>query len=215
MRPTVSTGGYRSLAVCESVGQGGGRQGARPSYAIASASPKPICAASNAVSARAIGGRTLPRVSPDARIASLAQACRDRGASTAIALGEHREQGSQGVGHVIRRGIGGTRYDQYHARKDAARPRGARRSRAGWPRTAEMRKSCSQASPKPGIDIDALAIQSQREGAQAFVKSWQELMTDRRQGRRARACRLALRLPAEMPNSAPLWRYRRLRRYRQ
>ena len=30
---------------------------------------------------------------------------------------------------------------------------------------------------KAGIDVDALAIQLQREGAQAFVKSWQELMT--------------------------------------
>ncbi len=29
---------------------------------------------------------------------------------------------------------------------------------------------------KAGIDIDALAIQLQRDGAQAFVKSWQELM---------------------------------------
>ncbi len=29
---------------------------------------------------------------------------------------------------------------------------------------------------KTGIDIDALAIQLQRDGAQAFVKSWQELM---------------------------------------
>ncbi len=30
---------------------------------------------------------------------------------------------------------------------------------------------------KAGIDTDALALQLQREGAQAFVKSWQELMT--------------------------------------
>jgi len=30
---------------------------------------------------------------------------------------------------------------------------------------------------KAGIDADALAIQLQRDGAQAFVKSWQELMT--------------------------------------
>jgi transaldolase len=30
---------------------------------------------------------------------------------------------------------------------------------------------------KASIDIDALAIQLQRDGAQAFVKSWQELMT--------------------------------------
>ena len=30
---------------------------------------------------------------------------------------------------------------------------------------------------KAGIDIDALAVQLQRDGAQAFVKSWQELMT--------------------------------------
>jgi transaldolase len=30
---------------------------------------------------------------------------------------------------------------------------------------------------KAGIDIDALAIQLQHDGAQAFVKSWQELMT--------------------------------------
>ena len=30
---------------------------------------------------------------------------------------------------------------------------------------------------KAGIDTDALAIQLQRDGAQAFVKSWQELMT--------------------------------------
>jgi len=29
---------------------------------------------------------------------------------------------------------------------------------------------------KAGIDIDALAVQLQRDGAQAFVKSWQELM---------------------------------------
>jgi transaldolase len=30
---------------------------------------------------------------------------------------------------------------------------------------------------KAGVDADALAIQLQREGAQAFVKSWKELMT--------------------------------------
>jgi len=30
---------------------------------------------------------------------------------------------------------------------------------------------------KAGIDVDALAIQLQREGAQAFVKSWKELLT--------------------------------------
>jgi len=30
---------------------------------------------------------------------------------------------------------------------------------------------------KAGIDIDALAIQLQRDGAQAFVTSWRELMT--------------------------------------
>ena len=29
---------------------------------------------------------------------------------------------------------------------------------------------------RAGIDVDALAIQLQREGARAFVKSWQELL---------------------------------------
>ena len=30
--------------------------------------------------------------------------------------------------------------------------------------------------PKAGIDVDALALQLQRDGAASFVKSWQELL---------------------------------------
>ena len=40
-----------------------------------------------------------------------------------------------------------------------------------------MPKRCSRSFAKAGIDIDALALQLQRDGAQAFVKSWKELMT--------------------------------------
>ena len=39
-----------------------------------------------------------------------------------------------------------------------------------------MRRKCWRASPAAGIDVDALALQLQAEGAQSFVKSWTELM---------------------------------------
>ena len=34
----------------------------------------------------------------------------------------------------------------------------------------------SPSSPRPGIDLDALAATLQKEGAEAFVKSWNELI---------------------------------------
>ena len=43
-------------------------------------------------------------------------------------------------------------------------------------RTAAMPKLVLARFAKAGVDIDALALQLQREGAQAFVKSWQQLL---------------------------------------
>ena len=46
------------------------------------------------------------------------------------------------------------------------------RNSAGEPAPARLLAHFAQA----GIDVDALALQLQRDGAQAFVKSWKELL---------------------------------------
>ena len=53
---------------------------------------------------------------------------------------------------------------------------GKRRGRDGRGRR-RCRSGARAASRKAGIDVDALAEQLQRDGAQAFVKSWKELLT--------------------------------------
>jgi transaldolase len=41
--------------------------------------------------------------------------------------------------------------------------------------TAAMRRTLEQFT-QAGVDLDALAVDLQREGATAFVKSWQDLL---------------------------------------
>ena len=73
-------------------------------------------AARLARSARHCGRRSrVPRLSRAARIFALGKARRDRRTPATAPLGQHREQGSQGRGHVVRRGTGGPRYDRHHS----------------------------------------------------------------------------------------------------
>ena len=73
---------------------------------------------------------------------ALARSRRRRRAQAAHAVGEHRHEGSEGLGNPLRRGAGGARHDRHHAGEDAA---GIRRERQGaalpCERTAAMRSS--------------------------------------------------------------------------
>ena len=100
-----------------------------------------------------------------------------RSSSAAPAVGQHRDQGSCGFRYPVRGGPRRPGYDQYPAGKDPAGLRRARRSSADrWPRMMPTRKRHWRALRGPAIDIDALALQLQREGAESFVASWKELL---------------------------------------
>ena len=70
----------------------------------------------------------LSGLSRAAGVAALADARRGRRPPAAPALGQHRHQGSQGVGHAVRRSACRARHDQHHAGEDPAGIRRARRA---------------------------------------------------------------------------------------
>ena len=83
----------------------------------------------------------------------------------------------EGVRHPVRRGAGRAVHRQHDAREDAARHRRPRRRSARRrPPTAATARRCSAQFKQAGVDIDALAAKLQTEGADSFVKSWNELM---------------------------------------
>jgi transaldolase len=55
-------------------------------------------------------------------------------------------------------------------------PRSGKLCRAPWPPTAADAEQVLQQFARAGIDVDRLAIKLQQDGAQAFVKSWEELL---------------------------------------
>ena len=92
------------------------------------------------------------------------------------AVGEHGNEGPEGLGRPLRQGARRAVHRQHHARGDPAgarRPRRGRRAPAG--RRRRLRGGAG-AFAKAGVDVDALAAQLQDEGAEAFVKSWNDLM---------------------------------------
>ena len=80
-----------------------------------------------AQSPRHRGGAThVPGIPARAGFAAMARARVRRRAAAAYAVGQHRNEGSQGTGHDVRRGAGRSGYDRHDARQDAARVRGSR-----------------------------------------------------------------------------------------
>ena len=116
----------------------------------------------------------LPRA---ARRAALATARRRRSASAAAALGEHRRQGSGRSDTLYLEALAApdtvntVPEKTLKAFADHGEVAGAMPADGGDAETviAELRAA--------GIDDDALAERLQREGAAAFAKSWQALMT--------------------------------------
>ena len=98
------------------------------------------------------------------------------GAAAAPALREHRHQGPGGLGHPLHRGLRRAGHDQHHARQDAEGVRGPRQGRRAAARGRRRRRGGHAGPPRAGIDTDALALKLQKDGAEAFVKSWTELL---------------------------------------
>ena len=87
------------------------------------------------------------------------------------------DQGSEGLGRALRRGARRAAHDQHDAGEDAARLRRPRRDRRdAAARRRRRRGGARRSSRGPAIDVDALAAELQKEGADAFVKSWNELL---------------------------------------
>ena len=105
----------------------------------------------------------LPR---PARLAALAAHLQRRRASATPAVGQHRNQGSEGLRHPLHQGAGRAVHREHDARGHAE---GLRRSRRGRRRscrpTAATARRCWREFAKAGIDVDALAAQLQDEGA--------------------------------------------------
>ena len=85
-------------------------------------------------------------------------------------------------------------HGQHDAREDAARLRRPRRGRrACCPPTAATPSETLKAFDDAGIDTDALAAKLQKEGAEAFVESWHELLATIAKQRQPRGLRVARR----------------------
>ena len=108
--------------------------------------------------------------------AALAEDHEGRIQSAAAPAGEHGNQRSEGLRHSVHQGAGCARHREHHARGHSE---GLCRSRRGGSGDAADGGDCEQVLPqftKAGVDIDALGVQLQDEGAKAFVNSWNELM---------------------------------------
>ena len=116
----------------------------------------------------------LPRA---ARFRADAEARGGRRPRAAAAVRVHRDQGPRRLGHALRRGVRGAGHDQHDARQDPARLRRPRRGRRAAARGRRRReRGASRRTRTPGIDIDALAERLQVEGAEAFSKSWHDML---------------------------------------
>ena len=97
--------------------------------------------------------------------------------AAAAALGQHRDQGPRRLRHPLHRGASPrpSRSTRCPSRPCTPSPITAR-SASRCPPTAATPRTCWPSSATPGIDVDALAKRLQDEGAEAFVKSWDEML---------------------------------------
>ena len=118
----------------------------------------------------------LQGVPRSARLAALAAHLQRRRPSATPAVGQHGNQGPQGVRHPVHQGARRAVHGQHHARGHVESPRRSRRDRRDMPADGGDCEEVLAQFAKAGVDIDALAAQLQDEGAKSFVKSWNELM---------------------------------------
>ena len=124
----------------------------------------------------AIAGQTYESVPRSARLAALAAHLQRRRPSPAPALGQHRNQGPQGVRHPLHQALAAPFTVN-------TMPEATLKALADHGEIGEtLRATCDDCEEvlakfaKAGIDIDALAAQLLDEGAGSFVKSWNDLL---------------------------------------
>ena len=118
----------------------------------------------------------LQGVPRPARLAALAAHLQRRRPSATPAVGQHGNQGPQGLRCPLHQGARRAFHGEHDARgnfKGSRRSRRTRRNHVG--RWRRLRSGIGQFA-KAGIDVDALAARLQDEGAKSFVNSWNELM---------------------------------------
>ena len=93
-----------------------------------------------------------------------------------LLVGQHRNQGSQGVRHPLRQGSGRAVHGEHDAGGHLESSRRSRRGRRVLPPDGGDCEEVLAEFAKAGIDVDALAAQLQDEGAKSFVDSWNELL---------------------------------------
>ena len=124
----------------------------------------------------AIAKRTYKAYRAVACVAPLAARFQLRRASPTAPLGQHGNQGPQGVGCPLHQGARCTFHGEHDARGYLERARRSRRI-GHDPAGRRWRLRGSVSAVRSGrIDVDALAAQLQDEGAKSFVKSWNDLM---------------------------------------
>ena len=125
----------------------------------------------------AIAGRIYKAYRRTVEYAALAARVQCRRPAATPAVGQHRHQGSQSLGHSLHQSAGRAVHGEHDAGGDVESPRRSRRNRPDHGRgRRRLRKSSGASSPRPASNVDALAAQLQDEGAKSFVKSWNELL---------------------------------------
>ena len=123
------------------------------------------------------GPAHLQGLSQAAQHTALAAPLQPGRAPAAPALGEHRDQGPEGVGRALHPLARRALHGEHDAGGDAAGAgRAARGRRAPVRRRRRQRGGARRVRANAGIDLDALAARLQREGADSFAKSWHELL---------------------------------------
>ena len=110
------------------------------------------------------------------QFAAMAAHLQRRRPAAAAAVGQHRHQGSQRVRRPVHQGAGRAVHRQHDPRGDLERARGSRRALRA---PAGRRRDCEEVLAQfaaAGVDLQALAVRLQADGAASFVKSWHSLM---------------------------------------
>ena len=102
----------------------------------------------------------LPRA---AQLTALAARLQRRSPPAASALGQHGNQGPQGLRYPLRQGSGRSLHGEHDAGRHVESPRRSRRIGAPAGRRWTIAKTCLAQFAKAGIDVDALAAQLQDE----------------------------------------------------
>ena len=97
---------------------------------------------------------------------------RPRRQAAAPALGQHRDQDPSYSDVRLRRAPDRSRRHQHHAREHPARVRRSRHVGTRWTPTPGERGAILAAAAAPGVDLDAITAELEREGVESFGGSY-------------------------------------------